>query len=118
MSVTEYILVGSEYVPYIKRHKSDKVYWETTLPHERITEEDVKNTIRESAQIKYRIWYGCGRAELVNNKTYGSSWGYDYLKYRPCDRKPYDNTGFCKAHIKSAREDGYIPATYGSMERA
>lgn len=116
MSVTKYILVGSEYVPYIKRHKSDRVYWKDVLPNERMTEMDLKERVRDKYIEKYYqkwyMWYGCGRAEFLE---WHDEWGNPDWKYKPCHMKPYDNTGFCKRHIKSAREDGYIPATYGSI---
>ena len=105
--MTEYTLVGSDYVPVIKRRKSDKVYWKDVLPHERITEEDINNNIRWEVQHKYRRWYGCGRAQLMNDTLYGNSWGYHYQKYLPCRVKTYKETGFCKAHLKGAIKDGY-----------
>jgi len=114
----KYILKGSDYVRLIKRRKTDRVYWEDVLPHERVTEEDIKKHIPvrgilsgglnyhyhspEKIEKKYLIWQGCQRAELL---AWKDEKGFPDWKYKPCHMK-VSSGHFCKRHLKSAEVDG------------
>ena len=108
----KYILKGSDYVRLIKRRKTDRVYWEDVLPHERVTEEDIKKHVwinfsrLQKVQDKFLTWQGCQRAELL---AWNDEKGFPDWKYKPCHMK-VSSGHFCKRHLKSAEVDGkYTP---------
>jgi len=121
----KYILKGSDYVRLIKRRKTDRVYWKDVLPHERVTEEDIKKHVLISfstlkkVQDKFLTWQGCQRAELL---AWNDEEGFPDWKYKPCHMKvssavfgptePKDfpilpSHNFCKRHLNYAEIDGW-----------
>ena len=104
----KYILKGSDYVRLIKRRKTDRVYWKDVLPHERVTEEDIKKHVLISfstlkkVQDKFLTWQGCQRAELL---AWNDEKGFPDWKYKRCHMK-VSSGHFCKRHLKSAEVDG------------
>ena len=114
----KYILKGSDYVRLIKRRKTDRAYWEDVLPHERVTEEDIKKHVLISfstlkkVQDKFLTWQGCQRAELLE---WNDEKGFPDWKYKPCHMK-VSSGHFCKRHLKSAEVDGkYTPPGIGPV---
>tara|TARA_Y100001951_G_scaffold26805_1_gene20754 strand:+ start:1194 stop:1601 length:408 start_codon:yes stop_codon:yes gene_type:complete len=110
-----YILVGNKYYPFIKRRKSDVVYWADLYDYERISEQEIREHLLPQYMELSLRWYGCGRAQVR-----GFPRGLPYLKYIPCDKKPvrkfisedksmYRDEKFCKAHMKTAIKNGRIP---------
>ena len=117
--MSKYILKGDAFVPYIKRHKKDRVYWEDLLPHERITESDLEripDSALDNHWEQWYIWNGCGRAILLE---WADEWGNPDWKYKVCHLKPVKETGFelefCSRHIRHAyidfKIDGYNLST-------
>ena len=110
--MSKYILKGDAFVPYIKRYKKDRVYWEDVLPHERITESDLER-IRDASLgnhwEEWHIWNGCGRAILLE---WADERGNPDWKYKVCHLEPVVvirgtgfQPGFCSRHIKHAYID-------------
>jgi|TARA_R100001530_G_C4277933_1_gene144843 hypothetical protein len=107
--MSKYILKGDTFVPYIKRYKKDRVYWEDVLPHERITESDLKripDSALDNHWEQWHIWNGCGRAILLE---WVDEWGNPDYKYKVCHIQPVKEAGFerefCSRHIRHAYID-------------
>ncbi len=117
-------LTGNEYTPVIdeslfrklrlaaNHNGVHRVYWEEIPPEFRASEERIRGAVgamyadthrRDALWLKKHLtWAGCGRAVSMGNYSYRGE-----ISFIRCSRVA-DDTGFCKAHKKSAYKDGKI----------